>query len=148
MPEFDSVPDPTAPLSRRTVVVGAGALGAGLVVAGCATAETAGGEPAGGASGTAAPAALGPASEVPVGSAKIYDEQGVVVTQAVAGSYAGFSTVCPHQGCAVATVQGPNIVCPCHGSTFALDGTVTRGPAQTDLESRAVTVAGDLITLA
>jgi Rieske Fe-S protein len=143
MPE--AAPSPSAPLSRRTVVVGAGAIGAGLVVAGCSTAGSlAPGKAAAAPAGTA----LGPASDVPVGSARIFDTQGVVVTQATAGGYAAVSTVCPHQGCAVASVEGASIVCPCHGSTFALDGSVTQGPATTGLQSRAVTLDGDQITLA
>lgn len=135
------MPD-AAPLTRRTVVVvGAGAAGAGLLVAGCSTAAP--------AAAPAAPGtALGPVSDVPVGSAKIFDAQGVVVTQATAGSFAGFSTVCPHQGCAVASVDGDAIVCPCHGSTFALDGSVSQGPATTGLDPRPVAVDGDRITLA
>ncbi|MBL8960870.1 MAG: ubiquinol-cytochrome c reductase iron-sulfur subunit [Gemmatimonadetes bacterium] len=38
------------------------------------------------------------------------------------------SSVCTHLGCAVELVTG-QLVCPCHGSTYALDGTVRRGPA-------------------
>lgn len=133
------------PLTRRTVVVGAGALGAGLVVAGCATEDTGTGEAAPRTS--TAGTVLGPAAEVPVGSAKIYGTQGIVVTQATGGSFAAFSTVCPHQGCAVAAVEGATIVCPCHGSRFALDGSVEQGPATSPLSSRGVSVANDQLTL-
>jgi Rieske Fe-S protein len=142
---------PTAPasaaLSRRAVVVGAGVTGAGLVVAGCSTVETSGDASGAGAEGTPADSTLGPSSDVPVGSARIYEAEGVVVTQATAGDFAAFSTACPHQGCAVARIEGPSIICPCHGSSFALDGTVTQGPATTGLESRGVTVTGDQLTL-
>ena len=38
------------------------------------------------------------------------------------------STICTHLGCVVKpTPEG--FECPCHGSRFALDGAVTRGPA-------------------
>ncbi len=130
------MPDPT--LSRRTVIVG-GAVALG--VAGCSTAPPA-------APAAAAGTTLGATSEVPVGSAKIFDAQGVVVTQATAGTFAGFSTTCPHQGCSVAQVQGASIICPCHGSEFGLDGGVTQGPARTGLAPHAVTVTGTEITLA
>ncbi len=136
------MPEPT--LNRRTVVIGGVvALGAGAAVAGCA----AGGQTAA-PTDAAAGTALGPASDVPVGGAKIFDAQGVVVTQATAGTFAAFSTVCPHQGCSVAQVEGASIICPCHGSEFGLDGGVRKGPAQTGLTAKAVTVTGSRITVA
>jgi nitrite reductase/ring-hydroxylating ferredoxin subunit len=38
---------------------------------------------------------------------------------------------CSHRGCLLhdGKLQGDTIVCPCHGSTFALDGSVLKGPA-------------------
>ena len=39
---------------------------------------------------------------------------------------------CPHQACQVRP-KGHFLICPCHGSTFNLDGEVTRGPAQNPL---------------
>jgi Rieske Fe-S protein len=139
--------DPVS-VSRRAVVLGAGAaaVGAGVLVAGCSTVETPGatGETADDPAGTP----VGPASDVPVGSGRIFEAVGVVVTQVTAGSYAAFSATCPHQGCAVAAVEGATIVCPCHGSRFALDGSVTNGPAETGLEARPITVTNGEITLA
>lgn len=49
-------------------------------------------------------------------------------------------TLCTHQGCTAAPV-GPRIVCPCHGSEYAPDGTVLQGPAERDLLRYPVTVA-------
>ncbi|MBN9101901.1 MULTISPECIES: Rieske (2Fe-2S) protein [unclassified Pseudonocardia] len=136
---------PSPELSRRTVVVGgAVVLGTGLAATACAGGPPP--EPA--APAAAAGTVLGPTSDVPVGSAKIFTAQQVVVTQASAGTFTGFSTTCPHQGCAVAQVQGASIICPCHGSVFALDGSVTQGPAQTGLTAKAVTVKGTDITVA
>jgi Rieske Fe-S protein len=145
---------PPARHSRRTVVgAGAALAGVGLLASGCGSATTA--SSASGPAASATPDAppgpgtpVGPASEVPVGSAKIFEAQEVVVTQAQAGSFVGFSTTCPHQGCAVSTVSGASIKCPCHGSTFALDGSVIAGPAPRGLQRRDVTVNGDEITLA
>lgn len=149
MPDSPSDTAPRPEVTRRAVVAGAGAvaIAAGLVVAGC-SGPFADGSPGGsgdpsGKSGDA----LGPAGDVPVGSAKIYSGEGVVVTQADAGTYAGFSTVCPHQGCTVNEVEGAMIVCPCHGSEFALDGSVVSGPAPRGLTPKAVTVTGGRLTL-
>jgi nitrite reductase/ring-hydroxylating ferredoxin subunit len=41
---------------------------------------------------------------------------------------------CAHRGCSLSEgrLDGNTIVCPCHGSVFALDGTVVHGPATSD----------------
>ncbi|MFE3192593.1 Rieske 2Fe-2S domain-containing protein [Nocardia sp. NPDC059240] len=83
-------------------------------------------------------------SQVPVGGGVILGD--TVVTQPNAGSYLAFSTVCPHQGCAVNAISGGVISCPCHGSQFALDGSLVRGPATRGLAQREVNVRdGQLI---
>lgn len=51
------------------------------------------------------------------------------------------STVCTHLGCIVKpTPRG--FECPCHGSGFAKDGTVTKGPAPAPLPWLKVTAGG------
>ena len=45
-----------------------------------------------------------------------------------------FSAVCPHLGCIVNwNADEKSFDCPCHGSRFSTDGTVTNGPSKTDL---------------
>jgi len=85
-------------------------------------------------------------SDVAVGSGVIVGE--VVVTQAAAGDFKGFSSTCTHAGCALNEVVDGTINCPCHGSKFNLDGSVAQGPATEPLEPKAVTVQGDSIVLA
>jgi nitrite reductase/ring-hydroxylating ferredoxin subunit len=56
------------------------------------------------------------------------------------GVYA-ISTICTHLGCVVKTGAG-GFECPCHGSRFAADGSVTKGPAPKALPWLAVKRAG------
>jgi Rieske Fe-S protein len=94
---------------------------------------------------TGAPEGLAKTADVPVGSGVIVGD--VVLTQPSAGVFRGFSAVCTHAGCSVATIANGTIDCPCHGSKFNLDGTVANGPASRPLEFKPVSVHGDSIIL-
>lgn len=130
---------------RRNVIIGAGIGLAASVLAACSAGKKSTAEPASSPSGsTSAPgAALTKKADVPVGSGVIVDD--VVVTQPTAGVFEAFSTVCPHAGCNVSAVTDGLITCPCHGSKFNLDGTVSHGPAKSPLESKPIKVQGDSI---
>jgi len=41
------------------------------------------------------------------------------------------SDTCSHRGCALheGELDGDTVICPCHGSTFGLDGSIVKGPA-------------------
>jgi len=56
------------------------------------------------------------------------------------------STICTHLGCVVKP-GASGFECPCHGSRFALDGSVTRGPAPRPLPWLKVSVAGNVVTI-
>ena len=95
------------------------------------------------------PAALARTADIPVGGGKIFKKEGVVVTQPSAGTFAAFSTVCPHQGCDVNEIKGGTINCPCHGSKFKVaDGSVDAGPANSPLPEKKIIVDGDSLRLA
>jgi cytochrome b6-f complex iron-sulfur subunit len=56
------------------------------------------------------------------------------------------STICTHLGCLVkANPEG--FECPCHGSRFHPDGTVSRGPAPQPLPWLKVSVSGGVLTV-
>ncbi|CAG7633597.1 Rieske (2Fe-2S) protein [Actinacidiphila bryophytorum] len=129
------------PACRRTVLRGvalAGAAGVGLTACGGKNGSAAGPDKA---------VELGAASEVPVGGAKLYRNDKVVVSQPQQGTFKAFSAVCTHQGCVVDSVDGTTVSCPCHGSQFdAETGAVVQGPATKALPAVSVTVAGGRIT--
>jgi nitrite reductase/ring-hydroxylating ferredoxin subunit len=161
--------------TRRNVLAAAGALGVTAALSGCAVyggdSKSGGGDPAaapGGASaggggstgasaGTSAGAGganggggapLARTSDIPVGGGKVFESQGVVVTQPQAGTFKAFSATCTHQGCTVNEVRNGTINCPCHGSRFKVaDGSVAGGPAPKALAAKAITVDGDSIRL-
>ncbi len=61
------------------------------------------------------------------------------------GVYA-ISTVCTHLGCIVKPAA-EGFECPCHGSRFAPDGGVRKGPAPKPLPWLKVSVSGGLVTV-
>jgi Rieske Fe-S protein len=138
-------------VGRRVALVAIGAAGA-AVVAGCATYGGSSDTPAAPAEPPAAGGAgtvLGAAADVPVGGGKVFPDQQVVVTQPSKGTFACFTAVCTHAGCAVDEVKGGTINCPCHGSKFKIaDGSVSAGPATSALAKKTITVTGDKISLA
>ena len=63
-------------------------------------------------------------------------------------SAVAFSPQCTHLGCAYHwDEQNKNFLCPCHTSTFALDGQVTAGPAPRPLDRYEVKVDGSKILI-
>ncbi len=59
------------------------------------------------------------------------------------------TAVCPHLGCDVPWVPSENkFHCPCHGSEFAADGSLLRGPAKRGMDTLPIKVEnGKLETL-
>ncbi|WP_067667247.1 ubiquinol-cytochrome c reductase iron-sulfur subunit [Nocardia miyunensis] len=130
------------PLDRRSALAGAGVAAAALTLAAACGSDdsTSRGTSSAAATSSGAPTAapLTSTSDVPVGGGVIVGD--TVVTQPAAGAFSGFSTTCTHVGCKVNKVVNGLIECPCHGSTFNLDGTVAHGPATRPLESHPVKV--------
>lgn len=65
--------------------------------------------------------------EVPEGGALVYKDKQVALLRSGGDTFA-LSMTCTHLGCTV-SLDGDRFVCPCHGSRFALDGSVLEGPA-------------------
>ncbi|WP_099038884.1 ubiquinol-cytochrome c reductase iron-sulfur subunit [Mycobacterium neglectum] len=135
---------------RQKVLIGAGLGLVASVLAACTTygkkPEASGDTATTGGTAAELDNVITTTTDVPVGSGVIVGE--VVVTQAAAGDFKGFSSTCTHAGCTLNEVVDGTINCPCHGSKFNLDGSVAQGPATKPLESKAVEVQGDSIVLA
>lgn len=88
-----------------------------------------------------------PALETPGGSAVLERPDALInvwVLHLDDGAFAAVWRVCTHGACDVAP-QGQQFECPCHGSIFALDGSVVRGPATRPLRRfEAVRFGGSL----
>ncbi|WP_030743641.1 Rieske (2Fe-2S) protein [Streptomyces sp. NRRL S-31] len=159
---------PPAGPARRTVMAAAGAAGLTAALTACGSDDASTGGSAGGSgggsggsggsgSGGSAPDGGGSAggtvlartADIPEGGGRIFEDQGVVVTQPTAGTYKAFSSECTHLGCSVGSVANGVIRCPCHNSEFSVtDGGVRRGAATKPLAPAGITVSGDEIKLA
>ncbi len=72
----------------------------------------------------------------------------VLVANTTSVGLRAYDAYCPHAGCEVAWVDAENsIVCPCHLSRFAVDGSVTHPPAVQDLDSYPAKLSTDGQTL-
>jgi Rieske Fe-S protein len=150
--------------SRRALFAGAGAIGASAVLAACGSDGPDGGPgpaaPPGGNGdngdngdngGEQGDGVLTTTGEVEVGGGVILTQQRVVITQPSEGDFRGFSAICTHEGCLVATVNDGTITCPCHGSRFSIeDGSVMQGAiaGQGPLAAVDIEVDGSEIRLA
>ena len=132
--------DRSTPLSRRSVLKGVAAAGvAAPVLAACGGGSGSGSGTSGGGTVTTVKAA-----DVPVGGGVVSGQ--AVVVQPSAGTFKAYSAVCTHAGCLVSQVQDGEIICPCHGSTFAVaTGAPDGGPAPSPLGALTATVQGDSV---
>ncbi|MBT2504468.1 MULTISPECIES: Rieske (2Fe-2S) protein [Streptomyces] len=128
------------PAPRRTVLKGVVLAGAaGLGVAACSTESKLGhAKPL-----PSTPVDLGAADEVPVGGAKLYREQRILVSCPAKGEFKAFSAQCTHAGCVLDKIEKDVGNCPCHGSLFDVaTGEVLQGPATVPLPAIPVKVQG------
>lgn len=116
--------------TRRTVLCAAAAVGT-LAAAGATGCERRDPRPN---QQLTEPVPLGSSDAVPVGGARLYREEKVLVCQPAAGDFRAFSAVCPHAGCVLSAIRDELAICSCHGSTFdPATGAVLRGPAEEPL---------------
>jgi len=74
------------------------------------------------------------AGEVPAGMSI---QQGVILVRK--GDYIrAFDARCTHLGCKLSKIEGKEVVCPCHGSRFNMEGKPVNGPAAKSLKELMV----------
>jgi Rieske Fe-S protein len=72
----------------------------------------------------------------------------LVVVALAGGAYAALDAICTHLGCTVGWDAGRGLViCPCHDSRYALDGSVQQGPATRALGTYDVTADALAVTV-
>ena len=131
---------------RRFVRLTAGALAAAALPA-CASASVSQLTPVDGA--LRLPLERYPQLARPGGSAKVRpagSESTIYVLALAGGGVAALSPICTHLGCTVG-IEGPVLLCPCHGSTYDREGRVLRGPATNPLRAFDVTRTADEIVI-
>lgn len=70
--------------------------------------------------------------------------KGIVVARTNSGTYIAVSASCTHEGTNVNyNVSGNNFICPNHGAQFSSTGTVTQGPANSNLKKYNTTLTGN-----
>lgn len=89
---------------------------------------------------------VGRPADFPPGRVSFVSERRVFVVNTPEGFYA-VSAVCTHLGCNVSHDGQSGFACPCHGSTFAADGSVKTGPAAWPLPryTMALSRRGELV---
>lgn len=152
--------DAQPPVSRRTVLAGAGVVVGGiagsslLVACGGGSSGSSGSAPtsagSGGSGGSGGGSGLAALSSIPDGGTVSVENPngGTLLLTRKGNAVTALNAKCTHQGCTVAP-QGGILQCPCHGSQFQPGtGAVLQGPAAAPLAKVNVTVANGQVTLA
>ncbi|HEX3478964.1 MAG TPA: Rieske (2Fe-2S) protein [Kofleriaceae bacterium] len=141
--------------SRRELLQGLGvtAVGALVVAAGCGQQGSSLSTATSSSCGAGECIDLTVAENQPLttaGGAMLVDMAGdtIMVARISDTQVVALSAICTHAGCSMDYAAGQKVIdCPCHGSQFATDGSVLRGPAVRPLRVYTVTMANNLITV-
>jgi menaquinol-cytochrome c reductase iron-sulfur subunit len=72
---------------------------------------------------------------------KAVSEKAVYVTKDGQGQLRVLTSICPHLGCTVPwNKEKKEFICPCHGGTFALDGSRISGPSLRGMDTLETSV--------
>ncbi len=84
-----------------------------------------------------------------VGSAAFVQSSigGFLVAHTAQATFVALTSVCTHQTCTITGFSNQNYVCPCHGSTFDVNGRVVVGPAASPLHQFPTQFANGVLTI-
>jgi cytochrome b6-f complex iron-sulfur subunit len=84
---------------------------------------------------------IGPESDYPIPSRTVLPNIPAVIVRDESG-FKAISLTCTHLGCSVEP-RNFGFECPCHGSRYDVNGTVTKGPAASNLPTLRIKKAED-----
>ena len=152
-------------MDRRTFLswVGVGTLASSLpvVLAACTSSETTedSSSPEGSDTTASAPPEANAEGFTEIGKLSELEEKGELIQEDFAGApllvilnpddktkAVAFKNQCTHKQCPVDwNADEGSLVCPCHGSKYEPDGTVTDGPAEESLPTYEAKIEGDAV---
>jgi nitrite reductase/ring-hydroxylating ferredoxin subunit len=62
-------------------------------------------------------------------------------------TFVALSAICTHQTCVITGFENQTYVCPCHGSTYDINGRVTGGPAPASLHQYPAQFINGVLTI-
>ncbi|HWF86135.1 MAG TPA: ubiquinol-cytochrome c reductase iron-sulfur subunit [Vicinamibacterales bacterium] len=85
----------------------------------------------------------------PVGSAALLQTSigDFLVAHTGQDVYVALTAICTHQTCTITGFSSQTYVCPCHGSTFDVNGRVLGGPAPAPLRQYPTQFASGVLTI-
>ena len=70
-----------------------------------------------------------------------------LVSRTAQDSFVALTAMCTHQACTITGFSNSDYVCPCHGSTFDVNGRVLGGPAPAPLHQFTTSFANGVLTI-
>ena len=86
-------------------------------------------------------ATVGNAAQVQYGSGTL------LVARTAQDTFAAVTAICTHQSCTITNYSNQIYTCPCHGSQFATNGQVRKGPANSALRQYQTQFASNQLTI-
>jgi len=80
-------------------------------------------------------------------AALVNSSSGNFLVSRAGDQFTALTAVCTHEGCVVSNYQSGTYECPCHGSQYNTNGSVTKGPATRSLAQFQTSFANNVLTI-